>query len=195
MRVVAGRFGGRRLRSLTHTGLRPTSERVREALFAILGQQVTGARTLDLFAGTGGLGIAALSRGAAVAVFVERDRRAVSLLRANLALLGLGPGEAELVIGPVASALRNLAGQGRQFDLVLADPPYEAGVAGLTLSALAGGHLVAADGLVVLEHRASVSFIVPAGLILADRRAYGDTVLSFLEQAGDPPEEEPMNGE
>ena len=112
MRIVAGRFGGRRLKGPEHAGLRPTADRVREALFNILAARVAGAGVLDLFAGTGGLGFEALSRGAASAVFVERDRRAVSLLRANLAALGLTPGEAEVIPGDVMAALRSAGRQG-----------------------------------------------------------------------------------
>ena len=100
MRVIAGQYGGRRLKGPAHAGLRPTADRVREALFNILGPRAAGARVLDLFAGTGGLGIEALSRGAASAVFVERDRRALDLLRANLALFDLMPGTAEIIPEP-----------------------------------------------------------------------------------------------
>lgn len=122
MRVVAGAVGGRRLTAPAKGGLRPTSERVREAIFAMLGSRggVEGATVLDLFAGTGALGIEALSRGAASATFVDDDAAAVAAVRANLASTGL-EGQAEVVR---ADALRFAEGAGRTWDLALADPPY-----------------------------------------------------------------------
>lgn len=184
MRIVAGRFGGRRLKGPEHAGLRPTAERVREAIYNILGARVAEARVLDLFAGTGGLGIEALSRGAVSAVFVERERRAVSLLRANLAALGLAHGEAEVITGDAVAALRRLAGQGRRFELILADPPYEAGMADRTLAAVAETGLLAPGGLLVWERRADQMVAAPSGLVLADSRTYGDTALSFYRRSG-----------
>ncbi|MGE5528219.1 MAG: 16S rRNA (guanine(966)-N(2))-methyltransferase RsmD [Patescibacteria group bacterium] len=183
MRVIAGRFGGRRLKRPVRLDLRPTSDRVRESLFNILGPRVAGATVLDLFAGTGGLGIEALSRGASRAIFVERDRRAGDLIRRNLAMLGLGSGEAEVRGEPVADALAALAACGCRFDLVLADPPYGAGAARDTLASLARGGLVSPGGLAVLEHAAKESIPAPDGMILVDRRGYGDTALSFFKPA------------
>lgn len=179
MRVIAGRFGGRRLKSPTHTGLRPTTDRVREALFNIIGGRAVGARVLDLFAGTGSLGIEALSRGAIGAVFLERDRRAVLLLRDNLAALRLNPEESKIIAAPVAEGLRRLAGNAR-FDLIFADPPYEAEVIDATLALLAEGHLIAPGGLVVVEHRAVVPVAAPRALAQSDQRVYGDTALTFF---------------
>lgn len=179
MRVIAGRFGGRRLQGPAHGGLRPTADRVREALFNILGPRAVGAVVLDLFAGTGSLGIEALSRGAIKAVFVERDRRALSLLRRNLADLALGPGEAEIVAAPVAAALPSLAGRFR-FDLVFADPPYDAGLLRGTMTALAEARLLRPGGLAVLEHRTIDPPAAGGRWLCVDRRVYGDTTLSFL---------------
>jgi 16S rRNA (guanine966-N2)-methyltransferase len=118
VRVVAGEFGGRRLAAPPARGTRPTADRVREALFSMLGD-VSGLRVLDLFAGSGALGIEALSRGAASATFVESDPRAATVIRENLAALG-ADGE---VIGQDAVVF--LAAQRGTFDLVLADPPYD----------------------------------------------------------------------
>ncbi|MGQ9779151.1 MAG: 16S rRNA (guanine(966)-N(2))-methyltransferase RsmD [Bacillota bacterium] len=127
MRIVAGRFRGRRLQGPRHPGLRPTAEKVRKAVFDILGPRVAGAVVLDLFAGAGGLGLEALSRGAKQVIFVERDRRALDLLRRNLRELGLAEGEeVRVVAGDVRMVLSRLAGAGERFDLVLADPPYAA---------------------------------------------------------------------
>ncbi len=127
MRVIAGGLGGRRLRAPRGLATRPTSDRVREALFSALGH-VTSARVLDLYAGTGALGIEALSRGAAHATFVESARPALAALRENLAALGLA-GAARVVAQPVAGAASRIGGGGwlaGPFDLVFADPPYAA---------------------------------------------------------------------
>ena len=118
MRVVAGEFGGRRLAAPPARGTRPTADRVREALFSMLGD-VSGLRVLDLFAGSGALGIEALSRGAASATFVESDPRAAAVIRENLAALG-AEGEVKR-----QDAVVFLAAQRGTFDLVLADPPYD----------------------------------------------------------------------
>lgn len=163
--------------------MRPTADRVRESLFNIVGGRIAGARVLDLFAGTGSLGIEALSRGAMRAVFIERDRRAVALLQANLAALRLNPGEANIIAATASEGIRRSAG-GEPFDLVLMDPPYDAGVIDATLAALAREGLVATDGLVVVEHRASDFVKAPPILAEIDRRVYGDTALTFFSYPG-----------
>ncbi len=172
MRVVAGRFGGRRLSAPPGRGTRPTSDRVREALFSILGP-LDGARALDLYAGSGALGIEALSRGAAEAVFVERDARAADVLRANLEALGA---EAELRRVDVLAALREARKRGETYDLVLCDPPYRLapGLGRSLGEALAP--LLAAGARVVTEsdRRAPLDL---DDLPLTDERRYGDTLI------------------
>jgi 16S rRNA (guanine966-N2)-methyltransferase len=123
MRIVAGRFRGRRLTAPAGLDTRPTGDRVRESLFSILGP-LDDARVLDLFAGTGALGLEALSRGAAHATFVERDRRALEALERNVSDLGLGPDEATVVRGDYRRHLRDAAARGDAYDLVVLDPPY-----------------------------------------------------------------------
>jgi 16S rRNA (guanine966-N2)-methyltransferase len=123
MRVIAGRLGGRRLKAPTGRVTRPTSDRVREALFAMLGE-IEGASVLDLFAGTGALGIEALSRGAASAVFVERDARAVTVLRENLAALDITSPAAQVRRADVLAALQAARVSKETYDLVFIDPPY-----------------------------------------------------------------------
>ena len=123
MRVVAGRHKGRRLRTPAGAGTRPTADRVREALFSILGP-VDGLRVLDLYAGSGALGIEALSRGAASATFVESARLAVAAIRANLAAIGAE--DAEVAASDVVGWLRAASARGLAFDLVFCDPPYDA---------------------------------------------------------------------
>ncbi|WP_205698639.1 16S rRNA (guanine(966)-N(2))-methyltransferase RsmD [Conexibacter sp. SYSU D00693] len=174
MRVVAGRFGGRRLQAPPGTATRPTADRVREALFSSLGP-LDGDAVLDLFAGSGALGIEALSRGAASALFVERDRRALSVLRANLNALGLGPPEAAVRPGDARAALRDALARGDTYDLVLLDPPYrDAPGLGPELSETLPD-LLAPGARVVCEsdRRAPLELRLP---VVLDRR-YGDTRL------------------
>ena len=123
MRVIAGRLGGRRLKAPAGSSTRPTSDRVREALFSMLGD-IEGAVVLDLFAGTGALGIEALSRGAGRAVFVERERGAMAVLQANLEALGIGSSAAEVRRADALAALRSARGRKETYDLLFIDPPY-----------------------------------------------------------------------
>jgi 16S rRNA (guanine966-N2)-methyltransferase len=176
LRVVGGRLGGRRLRAVPGRETRPTGDRVREALFAILGGRVEGARVLDLFAGTGALAIEALSRGASSAVLVEQAAPAVEVIRANLDALGLA--ERCRVRRTRAEAYLRTQRDG-PFDLVLLDPPYAAPVglvAGL-LGRLARTAL--APGAVVVVEAAARSEAPPwpPGLVPERPRRYGDTSL------------------
>jgi 16S rRNA (guanine966-N2)-methyltransferase len=174
VRVVAGRLGGRRLRAPTGRATRPTSDRVREALFAMLGR-LDGARVLDLFAGSGALAIEALSRGAARAVLVERDRRAAAVARANLETLGLGPAEARLVVAPFRAALRDASARSETYDLVFLDPPYrQAAALGRELSE-ALGPLLADGARVVTESDRREP--LELALALTHERRYGDTLI------------------
>lgn len=177
MRVVAGRFGGRRLTAPSGDTTRPTSDRVREALFSILGP-LDGAQVLDLFAGTGALGLEALSRGAAEVLFVEQDRRALTALRANIAALGLSPEEASVRPIDARKAAREARARGAAYDLILLDPPYrQAAALGQQLGADLAA-LLAPGGRVVTEtdRRGPMEL---AGLPAADQRRYGDTVITI----------------
>jgi 16S rRNA (guanine966-N2)-methyltransferase len=183
MRVVAGEFRGRSLKSPTWEGLRPTSDRLRETLFDILGPSVRGARVLDGFAGTGAIGIEALSRGAAHVTFVEKDPRAVELIEANLEALGVGRGsarEGEHVI--IRAGLADVARRwpDGEFDLIVLDPPY----ADTALSdAIGVAHpLVTAGTRLIIEH--ATRHAPPAeqsGLRLQRTVKAGDSSLSFYE--------------
>jgi len=175
LRVTGGELRGRRLRS-PRSGLRPTSDRVREALFARLGD-LTGAAVLDLYAGTGALGIEALSRGAASLVSVERSRRAAAVISTNLDSLGL-ESVSRVVVGDVCDALRRLGRSGECFDLVFLDPPYAAGEAAAALHALVEASVLAPGATVVLERGRSHPVAHLAGLELLDERTYGDTVIT-----------------
>ena len=177
MRVTGGRLGGRRLVA-PPTGVRPTADRVREALFARL-LDLDGVCALDLYAGTGALGIEALSRGAAHVVFVERSHASVNALRRNLRTLELDECT-RVVRGEVSGALRRLAGEGLCFDLVLADPPYEDTAIADALGLLVSGHLLAPDAVVVVERSRRHPLPSIAGLVSRESRRYGDTELEWL---------------
>ncbi|HEX9482525.1 MAG TPA: 16S rRNA (guanine(966)-N(2))-methyltransferase RsmD [Solirubrobacteraceae bacterium] len=183
MRVIAGTHGGRRLKAPPGRTTRPTSDRVREALFSMLGG-LDGERVLDLFAGTGALGIEALSRGAARAVFVERDARAAAVLSENLEALAIGTDRAELRRGEALAALRAAAERDELYDLVLIDPPYgEAARLGSELVALLAP-LLASDARVVTEsdRRAPLGLELP----IATERRYGDTSITISKPWPDP---------
>jgi len=185
VRIIGGADRGRRLRAPRGMGTRPTADRMRVTLFDILGPSVAGARVLDLFAGTGAVGIEALSRGAARAVFVEKNRDALRALRANLAALRLGRAEARVVAGDALAALPVLATSEAPFDLVFVDPPYAGELAERALVALAGSPLIVPGSRVVVQHSARASLTPPAGLTAArPPRRFGDTALTFLEAEG-----------
>jgi 16S rRNA (guanine(966)-N(2))-methyltransferase RsmD len=152
---------------------------VREALFSSLGARVAGAAVLDLFGGSGALGIEALSRGAASAVIVERDRRAADVIAANLARTGLAA-QARLVRGDALAALRGLAARNDVFDVVFIDPPYRSDLAARALGAIVELGLLAADGVVVVEHDKRAPAPPADGLLPYAERSYGDTRLTYL---------------
>jgi 16S rRNA (guanine966-N2)-methyltransferase len=181
MRVVGGRLGSRPIAGPKGPGLRPTADRLRESLFNVLmhayGDPVTGARVLDLFAGTGALGIEAISRGAAYALFVDDGVEARALLRDNVETLGLG-GVTRIFrrdatkLGPAHPV--------EPFSLVFLDPPYGKGLAEkATVSAREGGWLTPA-ALIVVEEAADAAFKAPEGFAELERRQYDDTELVFL---------------
>jgi 16S rRNA (guanine966-N2)-methyltransferase len=182
MRVIAGEFGGRRLVAPPGRGTRPTADRVKEAVFSILGP-VDGANVLDLFAGSGGLAIEALSRGAARATCVDDDRGAVEAMRANAATLGLG-GRLRVMRRGWRGALGTLHGADEPFDVVLADPPYDLLPVILGEMGEAIARVVAPGGVVVIEHARGA--IIQAGGVPAIRverdttRRYGDTEVTVI---------------
>ena len=176
MRVVAGAYGGRRLVAPPGSATRPTSDRVREALFSVLGPSVHGARVLDLFAGSGALGIEALSRGAASTVFVDRAPRAIEAVRANLAMLGI---DAEVRRMEARSWLRTASARAEAYDLVFLDPPYRrAGELGRELSEGLAAILAPGARVVTESDRRDP---LELAITLADERRYGDTVIRIHE--------------
>jgi len=180
MRIIAGEFKGRRLAAVKGR-VRPTSDRVREAIFNVLGAAVVEALVLDLFAGTGALSLEALSRGARDAVLVEEHASALKILRRNIEDLGLEARTRVLAL-PVTRALKKLAGQGQQFSLVFLDPPYERGLALKTLAALQDSDLLLPEARVVAEHSQRETLPEQVGrLNLSQSRRYGDTQVAFYQ--------------
>ena len=180
MRVVAGKWGGRTIRAPRGTSVRPTTDRVREAVFAILGDDVEGSIVLDLFAGTGAMAIESLSRGAAGAVLVESSPAALATLRANLAAL-----QAEgAVCLPLdyREAVRRLSAKKRTFDLVFLDPPYGKGLVGQAAELLSRAGILA-PGAVVVAERASrdPGETLPAEWRERADRRYGDTRITLYD--------------
>ena len=181
MRIVGGKFKGHALAAPAGSATRPTSDRVREAMFNILAHSIADfavddARVLDLFAGTGALGLEALSRGARFCHFVDEATAARGVIRRNADALG--------VIGQAKIWRRDAAALGPcaplpPFDLVFCDPPYNRGLGEKALASLAGGGWLARGAVVVLEEAAKVAVATPEGLNLMDTREYGDTVVRF----------------
>ena len=178
MRVVAGQARGRRLQTPRGLGVRPTSERVRQALMDILAPWTQGRRWLDLYAGSGAVGIEALSRGAGQVVFVERHRLACRTILANLQQTGLQD-RAELRCQEVRSALAQLAQEGRRFDVIFADPPYQPHGAPLEELEILLVRLLAPGGLVAVEHSARHRPPRWASLRRVREARYGETQISF----------------
>ena len=172
MRIVGGESRGRTLRAVPGTSTRPTSDRVRQSLFDLLGQRMDGLQVLDLYAGTGALALEAISRGAASAVLVESEARACAVIHGNLADLRYAD-RCTLVRDQLPQALSRLRAK---FDLVFSDPPYALRAAQVVLDGLSSNHLLAPGARVVLEmDRREDAPVCPEGLQLADERRYGDT--------------------
>lgn len=181
MRIVGGRLRGRALAGPKSREIRPTADRLRESLFNILvhryGDPVTGARVLDLFAGTGALGLEALSRGAVFALFVDDRAEARGLIRANVAALGLGG--VTKIFRRDATRL-GAAGAIGPFSLVFLDPPYGMGLAERALASARDGGWLAPGALIVVEEARAAGFAPPAGFEELERRDYDDTQLIML---------------
>jgi 16S rRNA (guanine966-N2)-methyltransferase len=183
MRIVGGRLKGRVLHAPASGAIRPTSERLRESIFDILAHRhdaVEGARVVDLFAGSGALGIEALSRGAEFALFVDNGAEARALLRANVEALALG---GVTRIWRADATRLGKAPAGAPFTLAFLDPPYDKGLAGPALAALCEGGWLAADALVVVEEAAKAEIAAPPALERVDERVYGETRIAFFAAA------------
>ncbi len=183
MRVIAGKARGTRLSSVKGLSTRPTGDRVKEALFNILGQKVAGSSFLDLFAGSGAIGLEALSRGAEQVIWVDADRACCAQIRKNLARTKLAGGT--VYASDVFAALGRLEKQGQKFDIIFLDPPYNRGLAEKTITRLAHTALLKAGGIIIAE--ASKKEEGPPSvskLCLEQVRTYGETALWFYRREG-----------
>ena len=176
MRIIAGEYKGRKLESPADNAVRPTSDKVKEALFSILADRMWGSRVLDLFSGTGNLGIEALSRGAAECVFCDSSRESLRLIKANIAHCKAEEG-ARVVPGDFKKTLMNLDGQ---FDIILLDPPYDKGFLEPAFELIRQQNLLAEDGVIVAEHRKEEDLPDELhGFIKEKERRYGIIKLSI----------------
>ena len=179
MRISAGDHRGRRLRSPRGRQTRPTSEFLRQAVFNMLAAQVQGARFLDLFAGTGAVGLEALSRGASAVTFVEGEPRAVKSLRANVDALSFS-GRARVIAGDALPMLARLEAAGTAFDIIFMDPPYAGDLAARCMERLARGGILSENGILVVQAFHKTVLPERAGLLARVReRRYGESALVF----------------
>lgn len=183
MRIIGGEAKGRTISLPKGCRIRPTTDRIKESLFALLAS-LQGVRFLDLYAGCGNVGLEALSRGAAKALFVEKSRRLAEAIDRNLTLLGFAD-RGEVLALDAESAIRLLGRRGDRYDLVFADPPYEEGGVSAVQRTLLKTDLLAVEGTIVLQHsvREPLAGDTAGRWRLRDQRRYGDTLLSFLRPA------------
>lgn len=181
MRIIAGSRKSLRLKTPKGEGIRPALDKVKEAIFNIL-WSVDGLRVLDCFAGTGNIGLEALSRGAAHATFIDSGREAIDLIRQNIALCTF---EDQTTLFPyaAATAIAKLGKQGAQFDLIFVDPPYNKDLVNPSIQQIADANLLAPDGQIICEHFPKEVLTPPEGYTLADERKYGQTLISFVKRS------------
>lgn len=175
MRIIAGIAKGRTIRT-PREGTRPMTGRARESIFSILGNRLPGARILDLFAGSGSLGLESLSRGAECAVFVERSRHAAAVIQTNVEAVGLG---GTVMRATTANAVETMVGE---FDIIFVDPPYADDDKTVTSVLESLTPLMAAGGIVVVHRQARSTFDVPDFLTCTEQRRYGDAVVTMMER-------------
>ena len=177
IRVIGGTARGRRLQGPPGLRFRPTTGRVKEFIFSYLNQEVEGARLLDLFSGTGSLGIEALSRGAASVVFIEEDTRHIRILKDNVALCGFSA-EAQIIRGDVFRHIKRLGEGGERFDIVLADPPFKQKLHERITKGVRQAGILARESLLLIEHEVHDSISMESSLRLIKQRRFGHCVVS-----------------
>lgn len=181
MRVISGTLKGRRLVAPVGLSTRPTADRIKESVFNILGHRVQSKHVLDLFAGTGALGIEALSRGATNAVFIDQTKAALTAIRTNIRNLGLD-NRARVIQWNITKGLSCLASTPATYDLVFMDPPYEAHAIDPALGALMVCGALAPGACIVIEHSIREPLVCPiAALTITDQRRFGKTLVSFVD--------------
>jgi len=180
MRIISGKYKRRKLITPRNLSIRPTTDKQRESLFNILADDVVNTRVLDLYAGTGALGIEAISRGAQSAVFVDNNRQAIQIIKKNIKQLEIGS-QTTVFQRDINRNLSCLGGY--QFDLIFMDPPYQHDYIDRTLIQLCQKNCLADHSLIVAEHAISDQMSIPDDLVRIDYRVYGQTQFSFLEQS------------
>lgn len=179
MRVISGKYRGRPLKGPRHAGVRPTADRVKESLFNIIGAGIKGVAFLDLFAGAGGIGIEAISRGAASVVFADQSLLSVKLIYQNLTILR--PDEQVRVLHlSFDRTIEQLAKENTRFDLIFIDPPFESGILIQAIQKLLEKELLKGDGIIIAEHPRKLLLNIPE--LQGDTRNYGDICLTFLKK-------------
>jgi 16S rRNA (guanine(966)-N(2))-methyltransferase RsmD len=180
MRIISGKAKGKKLYSPKGKGIRPTADRVKESVFNVLGERWQGIRVLDLFSGTGSLGLEAISRGAEQVVFVEKSKNALNVLRKNISLCGFDS-HAVVMAMSVSRSLSLIGRKGESFQVIFADPPYRRGWVEKTVEEILGHGILSEDGMVVIEHAPSESPGTGNGrVVILKQKKYGDTAISFL---------------
>ncbi len=185
MRIVAGVSKGRRLVSPKDNRIRPTSDRVKEAVFNIIGFNVANSHVLDLFAGTGSLGLEALSRGAEFATFVDNNAKSIEILKQNIRLLGFEE-RSEVFMINASDAVTEFGRSNRTFDIIFIDPPYMENLYEITLSSIARYGIIKKRGLVIVEHLSAFCFSeMSHELTLIKNKRYGSTSISIFTKGDD----------
>lgn len=179
MRVISGEFRGRILEKLEGMDIRPTSDRVKESLFNIFGVKTFDCSFLDLFAGTGAIGIEAYSRGAAKVVFIDTDAKSIQVLKENLQKLNILD-KVEVYNTDYINAINKLSADGRSFDIIFMDPPYMKGYEKIALNEVSDKNILSSDGIIVVEHDLGDEMPERAGkLTIYRQKKYGNTMLTF----------------
>lgn len=179
MRIISGAAKGRRLQTIDGIATRPTTDRIKETLFNIIAFDIPDCRFLDLFSGSGAIGLEALSRGAREAVFVESNPQCQQVIRENLAHCRLEE-NALLLPADAAEGLRRLSGEGRSFDIIFMDPPYRAGLTEPILQEIVAKKILDRQGYIILERSAQIPLAEVPGLVVFREKEYRTTVLTFL---------------
>ncbi len=177
MRIISGTHKGRKLVTFNYDHIRPTSDLVKEAMFNTLPTNLEGSAFLDLFSGTGNVGLEALSRGCNPVVLCDANEKSIFIMKKNNALLG---GQAQIVFADYKKALKQLSDKKIMFDIIFIDPPYDTTFGEQALEMIATLHLLKPDGILVFEHRKGKDVAIPSGYQLLQKRTYGIKTLLYL---------------
>jgi 16S rRNA (guanine966-N2)-methyltransferase len=194
MRVIAGIYKGRRLKTLEGLSVRPTSDRMRETLFNILSPRIEGASFADICAGSGAIGVEALSRGAERVTFIESSLKAARIISENLRNCGIRREDYSVINRDVIRALKNLASEKTQFDIIYFDPPYDSDIYAPVMWQIAKNDLLAEDGVVIVEHRRQTPLLPNYDQLRPYRQvAQGESLLTFFGVEAVAPESESVS--